>query len=104
MAYDTEREVTVLFGGTAGVSTFFDDTWEWDGTTWTQRFPANEPTKRHSHDMVYDSLRGVTILFGGYYYSSIGPTEYYYGQTWEYANVTTPEPEFVKIFLPLVLR
>jgi hypothetical protein len=26
----------VLFGGWDGDSTFYDDTWLWDGTEWTQ--------------------------------------------------------------------
>src|SRR5262249_46735064 len=37
MAYDPGRHVTVLFGGSNLAGTFFTDTWEWDGTTWTQR-------------------------------------------------------------------
>ena len=38
MAYDSRRGVTVLFGGVRYYSeSAFDDTWEWDGESWTLR-------------------------------------------------------------------
>ncbi len=77
MAYDSARGVTVLFGGDDG-NDFLNDTWEWDGTEWTRRFPANNPTARNGHGLAYDSARGVTVLFGGYNGSS------YLGDTWEW--------------------
>ncbi len=64
MAYDSERGVTVLFGGLA--SSWQDDTWEWDGTNWTQKFPVTKPPRRLGHAMAYDSEREVTVLFGGW--------------------------------------
>ncbi|MCH7870278.1 MAG: hypothetical protein IID33_01125 [Planctomycetes bacterium] len=36
LAYDERRGVTVLYGGLASPTTF-DDTWEWDGVSWTHR-------------------------------------------------------------------
>ncbi|MBK8098540.1 MAG: hypothetical protein IPK26_15630 [Planctomycetes bacterium] len=36
MAFDPMRQVTVLYGALGG-------TWEWDGTTWTQRVTAHGP-------------------------------------------------------------
>src|SRR5579862_6826043 len=64
MAYDAARGETVLFGGiTAG--SFSDDTWEWNGTVWTQR-TASGPSPRSRHAMAYDAGHGVTVLFGGY--------------------------------------
>ena len=64
MAYDSARGRVVLFGG-EGVANQ-QDTWEWDGATWTERTPlANNPPARHNHAMVYDSARGRTVLFGG---------------------------------------
>ena len=64
MAYDASRGVTVLFGGYTGFSN--GETWEWNGTTWTQRMVSG-PSPRYSHAMAYDASRGVTVLFGGYY-------------------------------------
>lgn len=66
LAYDSAREVTVLFGGHG--PTRFDsslaDTWEWDGSEWTQR-DVEGPTRRRQHTLIYDSARMETILFGG---------------------------------------
>src|SRR5690349_7726680 len=60
IAYDSARGVTVLFGGGYGDSTsgMNNETWEWDGTTWTQKFPAVAPSPRTAFGMVYDSARG----------------------------------------------
>ncbi len=65
MAYDSRRNVVVLFGGAADTSTALGDTWEWNGTNWTQRTPATSPPARYAAGMAYDSNRGVTMLFGG---------------------------------------
>lgn len=65
LAYDANRQVTVLFGGFDGVSSEFNDTWEWNGSVWTQRTPANSPSARSSFAMAYDTVRGVTVLHGG---------------------------------------
>jgi Galactose oxidase, central domain len=63
MAYDASRQKIVLFGGYG--STLFGDTWEYDGTTWTQRFPTTSPAPRRYAAMTYDPIRHVTLLFGG---------------------------------------
>src|SRR5947208_1517520 len=48
MAYDAGREEVVLFGGAGADGTHLGDTWVWDGTTWTQLFPATSPSARES--------------------------------------------------------
>ncbi|MCB9854669.1 MAG: hypothetical protein H6818_03200 [Phycisphaerales bacterium] len=66
MAFDVERGVTVLFGGDfANGGGLRGDTWEWDGTSWTQANPDPAPIARASHAMAYDSLRHQVLLFGG---------------------------------------
>src|SRR5262249_16298554 len=65
MAYDSSRGVTVLFGGYLGASVLSGQTWEWDGSTWTQRVVSGPPGLMYPA-MAYDSARGVTVLFGGY--------------------------------------
>src|ERR1043165_3632580 len=50
MAYDGNRHVVVLFGG-AGI-TYPDDTWEYDGLTWTLRPPLVSPPGRTGHALV----------------------------------------------------
>jgi hypothetical protein len=68
MAYDSTRDVVVLFGGDDGA--FCSDTWEWNGTAWNDVLPGgvagtNFPSPRYNHAMTYDSTRGVVVLFGG---------------------------------------
>lgn len=68
LAYDPVREVMVLFGGridTGSSSTAFGDSWEWNGTTWTQRTPAASPAARFSHGMAIDPRRQRIVLYGG---------------------------------------
>jgi hypothetical protein len=66
MVYDAARHETVLFGGYDGtVGLMYDDTWVWDGTNWTQRFPLNRPQARQFVGMAFDSARNEVVLFGG---------------------------------------
>jgi hypothetical protein len=69
MAYDDATRMVVLFGGdTGGIlpkATFYNDTWIWDGATWTQRFPASSPSARGMASMTYDPNLGAIVLFGG---------------------------------------
>lgn len=52
----------VLFGG--GMDwTYFGDTWEWDGETWTRRQPLISPSQRCGHAMA--TLGDKVVLFGG---------------------------------------
>ena len=65
MAYDSVSHVTVLFGGNANSGKLLNDTWEWDGSNWTQLHPATSPSPRALFAMSYDSGRAVTVLFNG---------------------------------------
>src|SRR5439155_12955600 len=66
MAYDPDAREIVLFGGSGpgGQSGYHDDTWSFNGTTWTQLAPEVAPSARAS-EMAYDPGGHVTILFGG---------------------------------------
>lgn len=66
MAYDSKRKCMVVQGGGVYVNdvVWRRDTWEYDGTAWTQRDSSNPGTRAH-HAMAYDSARGVTLLHGG---------------------------------------
>src|SRR5437588_685974 len=75
MAYDAARGVTVRVGGYGGA--YLGDTWEWNGSTWTQR-ASNGPSPRSHFAMAYDAARGVTVLLGGYY------SQINLGDTWEW--------------------
>jgi hypothetical protein len=64
LAYDSSRRKVVLFGGHNG-SFRLNDTWEYDGVTWTQVFPSGSLTPRYHAAMAYDPVRGEVVLFGG---------------------------------------
>lgn len=67
MVYDTRRKITVVFGGVdAQGKNFNDDILEFDGTQW--KIIINKttgPGPRISPGFVYDSKRGLLIIFGG---------------------------------------
>ena len=75
MVFDCDRERVVLFGGSASGGPL-EDTWEWNGTTWSP-VPQTGPGGRAGHAMAYDAARRRTVLVGGY--SEGFPT----GDTWE---------------------
>ena len=87
LAYDRARGVVVLFGGQSGdglTSSSFGDTWEWNGTSWTQRSTTG-PSLRYDHAMAYDSARNVTMLFGGSWWDGSDPYRpTHYADTWEW--------------------
>ena len=65
MAFDSARNQTVLFGGRTEDNLASNETWIWDGSNWSKRNPTSSPPPRFSQNMVYDSARGVIVLFGG---------------------------------------
>lgn len=68
MAYHASRDNVVLFGGAdanAFVPVLLNETWTWDGTTWTQRAPAVSPMRRSGHAMTFDPTKGRVLMFGG---------------------------------------
>jgi len=92
MTFDIARSTTVLFGGTDNAQNF-NETWEYNGTAWTQAAPATSPSPRWWARMTYDLGRATCVLFGG---NSGG------GETWEYDGTnwtlrqpaTQPPPRF----------
>lgn len=83
MAYDRARGWTVLFGGADPGVDEYGDTWEYDGTMWTQMKPAQSPSPRNGMGMDYDTARGKVIGFGGD--ASDSP---HYSETWVYDGTT----------------
>jgi hypothetical protein len=88
LACDLARSRCTLFGasgpslpdgGTRG------HTWEWDGTTWTERTPAASPSGRGRGAMAYDRKRGKIVLFGG------GAGGHISNDTWEWDGATWTE-------------
>jgi hypothetical protein len=73
LAYDATTETGVLFGGDLthiGQSpSESNQTWTWDGMTWTQQFPPVSPPARNwnaTNGMVFDSQLGKVVMFGGW--------------------------------------
>ncbi|MFT4513115.1 MAG: hypothetical protein ACI91B_001817 [Planctomycetota bacterium] len=97
MAYDSSRDVTVLFGGRDNVGAN-NETWEFNGITWSQVPTLNAPAPREEMGMVFDASRNRTIVFGG----CDEGTSSIYGDTWEYDGsdwvevtpATSPTPRF----------
>jgi cysteine-rich repeat protein len=73
LAYDSVRGKLVLFGGCATadpyncpVASILGETWEFDGTIWTQRaLMGNAPSARVGAAMAFDPDRGRMVLSGG---------------------------------------
>ena len=81
MAYDSNRQRIVLFGGRAGTSVVFNDTWVWDGEYWTQMNDLG-PSPRSAHTLAFDSTRNRTVCFAGL--SNISDPSSAFGDTWEW--------------------
>jgi hypothetical protein len=81
MAYDAGRGKVVLHGGFAPGA--MSDTWEWNGSAWTNVTPASGPhPKVRDHAMTYDARRGVVVMFGG------TDDVAYLAETWEWNGTT----------------
>src|SRR5262249_5244454 len=82
MASDFLRGRTVMFGGgTNSGLPLFADTWEWDGSNWSQLTPRAEPPARSRPALAYDRFRSRTVLFGGSGDSSMTCC---FADTWEW--------------------
>jgi len=96
MAYDSARSRVVMFGGrTRSGTIFLDDTWEWNGSSWTAHTPASRPAPRISPAMAFDSISGRVILYGGLLLGGpfAGDTWAWDGNVWtQLAPVHAPSP------------
>ena len=94
LSFDSNRNVTVLFGGRQGgaCGTPLGDTWEWDGTTWSLRNPALSPPSAGGVQPVFDSSRNLTwMLVGSDMWS-------YDGTTWSVADLPTSRGIFASAY------
>lgn len=71
MAYDSIRNEFVLFGGDTFGHTrdnppavWNNETWTYNGTVWTRKNPALNPPALGVPSLVFDPIRGVTVLLG----------------------------------------
>ena len=95
MAYDSGRQRVLMFGG--GFTNYWgpfylNDTWEWDGTSWTQ-VATSGPSPRWYSAMSYDAARQRTVLFGGRTAGgNAGDTWEWDGTSWRMVQASGPAP------------
>jgi hypothetical protein len=89
MVYDSVRRRILLAGGT--VIQTLNDTWRWNGITWTQYVPGTSPPAG-SYAMAYDSGRGRAVIFGGNPYQNPAETWEWDGARWTKRTPATSPP------------
>ncbi|MHA2118616.1 MAG: Kelch repeat-containing protein, partial [Candidatus Thorarchaeota archaeon] len=83
MAYDSESDRIILFGGAIqNLYSDYDDTWSFDynTNTWTNMSPATNPPATAWHQMTYHSSLDRVVLFGGHLEGG--------GSNWDNSNET----------------
>jgi hypothetical protein len=94
MVYDSARNKIVLFGGQYMANNTLNslgDTWEFDGSNWAQ-IENTGPRPRFGCEMVYDSYKQRTILFGGLV-PVLGDTWEWRGEKWvDISGITVRGP------------
>lgn len=84
MAYDPNRQRVVLFGGeTQATPSNVSDTWEWDGTNWTQVFPDIVPQGRQLITSAFDPHTASVLIVGGGDLSVYNDAWFFNGQNWK---------------------
>jgi Dockerin type I domain/Galactose oxidase, central domain len=106
LAYDTQHHQTVLFGGQAGPSSgcsstpdllnpnhLCDDTWTFDGSSWTRQLAAQSPPYRSLAAMAFDPDTNQSVLFGGYSdQNTLSDTWTWDGTTWTKQSPSNSPP------------
>ena len=88
--FDPDHRKVVLFAGANDTrAATYMDTWGYDGDSWVKTSFGTSVLERHSHAMVYDSVRKVVVAYGGSYY--VHQVEYD-GSDWEIAQLASPNP------------
>jgi hypothetical protein len=99
MVWDAQSMHMILFGGVTATDSGtrkvyrLDDTWEFTGSHWIQRYPANTPVARSAQAMVYDANRSRIVMFGGRSDAAdLGDTFIYQNNDWAELNPPTSPP------------
>jgi hypothetical protein len=108
MTYDQANSDLVLFGGTDGANgrtdgdaNELDETWTFDGSTWTVKAPTTSPPVRADASMAddpssTDATAGQPVLFGGksgsFYAGGYDDTWTWNGTTWIQLSPATSPP------------
>jgi hypothetical protein len=97
LVYLPEAGKVLLFGGVYianAQGVYPNDTWVYDGQSWSQLATTNAPPGRYDHQMAYDPVRKVVVLFGGYRgdTGSLNDTWEFDGTNWHSVSPTTTPP------------
>lgn len=102
LAFDQAAGTAVLFGGVreivsaTGIPSFriSNDTWTWNGSAWTQQFPASSPSARQGASIAYDAAHKQVVLFGGGpgILGTYNDTWTWNGTTWSLQTPATSPP------------
>ena len=67
LVYNPQSKTLILFGGDTHTAPngLLNDTWSFDGTTWTQLQPQHQPPPRYDGAMAYDPINNEIVLYGG---------------------------------------
>jgi hypothetical protein len=88
VAFDSERDVAILHGGTTGpTAQAIDETWEYDGTTWTRITTTDSPPARAGHNAVHSTKQGAMMIHGGFTYDITGTIRTDYSDSWSYNGI-----------------
>ncbi len=84
LAYDSDRDRVVMYGGNNTGRPYEESTWEFDGIDWQSISPATNPNARYGTAMAYDAQSDTVILFGGN-----DVTDTTLAETWQYDGATS---------------
>jgi hypothetical protein len=95
IAYDDDLQAIVMFGGwnpVVGGAAKLNDTWTWNGVTWTRLNPATVPPKRGSAVMAYHAGTRTLVMFGGDVGNHTNETWTFDGRDWRLVTVPGSAP------------
>lgn len=96
MAFDGSIGNLVMHGGLVlSPNPILDETWSFNGTTWTQLQPATVPPPRWGHTLVRDTRRNRLLMFGGRsptFYQDNNETWTWNGTDWSRLSTPTSPP------------
>lgn len=95
MVYDPVSKKVILFGG-RGTNGNLNDTWAFDGTTWTKINTGSAPSPRNGITMAYDRPTKKLVMFGGYTGSQFLSDTWTFDSatsTWTQVSMPTPPPK-----------
>ena len=99
LVYQQHNERVLFVGGQCANTAIEDETWEWDGSDWTEIKPPVSQGSLAAHALAYDAQRQETILFGGQSFGAASATQRYRDGRWTFAlGSFSPGPRSLAVF------